>query len=417
MHTGEDGRPQRTDAGAPAERAATAASSAEPSYPAPATSPAPASTPLWAPPAAPEPPKRARSGGLWIAVIGIVLVGVVALFVIGYLLVALGTPGVLVATLLAFVPLTLVLLTIRWIDRWEPEPRWALWFAFLWGGAVSVAVALLVDAGLRFALATPAESDTWGEFLSAVVQAPLVEELAKGIGVLLILLFWRTHFDGPVDGLVYAATVAAGFAFSENIVYFAVALAEGGTADLGYTFVVRGIFSPFAHVMFTAATGIALGMAARRGRGILPAFLLGLLIAVALHALWNGALFLVEDVIGYYVFVQVPLFVFAIVTTVGIRRQEVRLTRERLQEYANAGWYADSEVVMLATPAGRRRARAWAKGAKPPRTREMRAFIADSTHLAFTRQRLVTGRARATDLADERALLASVTATRARLMG
>ena len=72
------------------------------------------------------------------------------------------------------------------------------------------------------------------------MQAPLVEEVAKGLGVLLIYAFSRAHFDGPVDGLVYAATVAAGFAFTENILYFGVALVEGGAEELGATFVMRG---------------------------------------------------------------------------------------------------------------------------------------------------------------------------------
>ncbi|QTX06114.1 PrsW family intramembrane metalloprotease [Agromyces archimandritae] len=377
--------------------------------------PVQASDAVWAPPVQPAPARpAARTGRLWVSVVAIVFTAVVALLVLGYLLVSLGAPAVLVAMLLAFVPLVLVLVAIRWVDRWEPEPRSALWFAFLWGAAVSVAIALLVDAGIRFALATPADTDSVREFVSAVVQAPFVEELAKGLGVLLVYAFWRSQFDGPVDGLVYAATVAAGFAFSENIVYFAVAIAEGANGDLGYTFVVRGIFSPFAHVMFTAATGLGLGIAVRRDAGLVWRFLLGLGIAIALHALWNGALFLVDDVVFYYFTVQLPLFVFAIVLTVLIRRQEIELTRERLEEYADAGWFADSEVVMLATPQGRRRAREWAKRAG--KQRAMRGFIADATHLAFTRQRLVSGRPRPGDLADERALLSSVTRSREKLM-
>ena len=67
------------------------------------------------------------------------IAGLVGLLVLGYLAVALGLSVVATGTLLAVVPLAIVLLAIRWVDRWEPEPRWALWFAFLWGAAVSVA--------------------------------------------------------------------------------------------------------------------------------------------------------------------------------------------------------------------------------------------------------------------------------------
>ncbi len=102
---------------------------------------------------------------------------------------------------------------------------------------------------------------------SAVVQAPIVEEFAKGLGVYLIFVTARRAFDGPVDGVVYGALVGAGFAFTENIQYFAISFIEGGVVDVSTTFFVRGILSPFAHVMFTSVTGFALGLAARRGTG------------------------------------------------------------------------------------------------------------------------------------------------------
>ena len=260
-------------------------------------SPQPQPTPV---PAWPQPvPQRSGLGAG--PIIGIVVATAVGLAVAGYLGVALGFSTLAVTALLALVPLTLVLLAIRWVDRWEPEPAGALWFAFLWGAAVSVAIALIIDLGvqLTISVATGGAAD---EAVQAVIQAPLVEEVAKGLGVLLIYAFSRAHFDGPVDGLVYAATVAAGFAFTENILYFGVAMIEGGAEDLGSTFIIRGIFSPFAHVLFTAFTGIMIGVGVRRGGGaaVVGWFLLGLLGATLLHALWNGSAVLATDAIGLY---------------------------------------------------------------------------------------------------------------------
>ncbi|MGW9631412.1 PrsW family intramembrane metalloprotease [Agromyces sp. NPDC055520] len=380
---------------------------------APQAAPDPAPNPSPAPPIWNTSPKP-RSGGRVFAVIGIVVAGVVGLLVIAYLATGLGVPTVAVGSLLALVPLALVLLAVRWVDRWEPEPRWALWFAFLWGAAVSVAIALVVDLGVQLALEFAEPGGAPDEALQAVVQAPFVEELAKGIGVLLIYAFSRSHFDGPVDGIVYAATVAAGFAFTENVLYFGTALAEGGAQTLGATFVVRGLFSPFAHVLFTVCTGLAIGIGARRGggAGVVGWFLAGLLGAVALHALWNGSLTFAVDAIGLYFTVQVPIFIAAVVLTVLLRRQEVRVTRRRLAEYGAAGWFSPAEVEMLATPAGRRQARAWAKAQTPPRTRVMKQLITDATHLAFTRQRIATGLAGERTHADERALLAAVVVDR-----
>src|SRR5699024_4669870 len=56
-------------------------------------------------------------------------------------------------------------------------------------------------------------------FLGAVVQAPVVEEAMKSAGLLGLLIWGRRYISGPLDGVVYAALIAGGFAFTENILY------------------------------------------------------------------------------------------------------------------------------------------------------------------------------------------------------
>ena len=53
-----------------------------------------------------------------------------------------------------------------------------------------------------------------------------------------------------LDGIVYAAMVGLGFAFTENILYYGRTALEGGV-PLAATFFVRGVLSPFAHPVFT----------------------------------------------------------------------------------------------------------------------------------------------------------------------
>ncbi|MEZ5189863.1 MAG: PrsW family intramembrane metalloprotease [Schumannella sp.] len=250
--------------------------------------------------------------------------------------------------------------------------------------------------------------------MQVVVQAPIVEEIAKGLGVLLIFIVGRRFFDGPVDGIVYATTVAGGFAFTENIQYFAVSIAEAGGLDgtVGETFFVRGILAPFSHVMFTCCTGLMIGLAARKGSILLSigAFIVGVIPAILLHMLWNGALFVVYDFYGYYLIVQVPLFAIAVAIVLLLRRSEAKMTKRHLSEYAAAGWLNEQEVEMVGTPAGRRQARTWAKkhGLKPV----MKEFIRDATHLAFTRNRIVTGRDMIGSQKDEQVLLYQVSESR-----
>ena len=369
------------------------------------------------------PVRRPRAAAVALAIVGIVVAGAALLLVLVYLSTFLGPGALLICLALALVPLSVILLAVRWIDRWEPEPRPALWFALLWGAGVSVVSALVFDLGVKLALAATGAAATGdgADFLTGVIQAPIVEETAKGAGILLLFWAMRRRFDGPVDGVVYAATIAAGFAFSENIQYFGVAMIEGGAGTLGFTFLVRGVLSPFAHVMFTACTGIAFGLATRRrAGGAVGIVLLGLVCAIALHALWNGAFYLLvgdTGLISYYLLVQVPLFITAVVVVVLLRRQEERITKHCLMEYAAAGWFSAAEVEMLATPQGRRQARGWAARQSRDRRTGMHDFITDATRLAFARQRLLNGSAGNVDRADEAELLELVQHDRAALVG
>lgn len=358
-----------------------------------------------------------------VAVAGLVLAGLALLAVFAYLTTFLGSGALLFGLLLALVPLTLVLFAVRWIDRWDPEPRPALLFALLWGAGIAIVSALVFDLGMQITIAASAGALAGSDFASAVIQAPIVEEVAKGFGVL--VLFWavRRHFVGPLDGVVYAGAIAAGFAFSENIQYFGLALTEGTAQTVGMTFLLRGVFSPFAHVTFTICVGLALGLAARRGAargGAVGYFLLGLVPAVLLHALWNGATFVLAgdaSVLIYYLVVQVPLFIAAILVVVFLRRQEARITLRRLHEYSQAGWFTAAEVSMLGTGTGRRQALAWGKRQDRAKRLAMRDFVADATRLALVRDRLVHGHSAASLQSDEVQLLKLLMHHRADVLG
>lgn len=368
----------------------------------PATSPAPVQVPAAAV------PRRGPSASIWI--IGVLVLVVVVL--IAYFLDTMGPGASLVGMLLALVPLAGVLFAVRLVDRWEPEPRGLLVLAVAWGAIAAVGIALGVDLVLSLGFGDATSSAR--EVLRAVVQAPVVEEVAKGLGVLVIFTTARRAFDGPVDGIVYGALVGAGFAFTENIQYFALSFISGGAVETSTTFFLRGILSPFAHVMFTAVTGFAVGLAARRGASTgqaLGPWLIGLAGAVALHAFWNGSAMFGEFFL-LYLTLQVPLFIGFILGVVALRREESRLTRRRLGDYAAAGWFTPQEVEMLATGAGRTSALAWARSLRGDRTALMKSFITDATALAATRQRAITGRD-PDAAAQERDLLAKTAATRA----
>lgn len=365
--------------------------------------------------ASPPWPVRARPSGVdALGVFGVLAAAALTVGALTVLALLVGPGAAVMGGALALLPLAVVLLAIRWLDRWEPEPPGALWFALLWGAGASVIAALIgneIGAGYVAGTGVGASESL---VLTASVVAPVVEETAKAAGLLLLFLARRRYFDGPVDGLVYAATIAAGFAFSENILYFGRA-----SEDLAAVFVVRAVFSPFAHVLFTACVGLALGAASRyrSGRAVVIAFPIGLLGAIALHGLWNASASLGADFILVYVVVQVPLFLATIGLVVWLRRLEARVVRLRLGEYATAGWFSTAEVRMLSSMSERRRARAWARSHGPAAHRAMRSFQHHATDLAYLRQRASIGRSDLGGHQDEAVLLADLARDRSAFLG
>ena len=354
-------------------------------------------------------PRNMRMTTLIVA--GIAICAIAVLWVVAYLVSVLGVDGVVLNGLIALVPLVAVLAVVRWVDRWEPEPFMARAFAFLWGAGVSILTALVVDETLNVYSHHLGVSRS--QFFMITVQSPIVEEVAKGVGVLIIFLIAQRTFDGPVDGVVYAATIAAGFAFVENIQYFGLALRDGGDTDLAYTFYVRGILSPFAHLTFTSCTGIALGYAARGSRSIgrtIGLFLGGLALAIVLHAGFNlGSALNENGAFFFYLIVELPIFALVAAFVLFARRRDAQLTYQALTLYARAGWFTAAEVDLLGTSSGRRQAKLWARARGPRAKRAMRRFIRDATALAYTRQRIQSNHGRVRAQRDELRLLRVVT--------
>ncbi|MFB9653941.1 PrsW family intramembrane metalloprotease [Pseudarthrobacter oxydans] len=355
-------------------------------------------------------PARSRSGLVGLTVAGGTLAFLSLFLVIPFLLSNTGPAGFLVGFLASLVPLSVVLLAVHIIDKWEPEPKRLLFFAFTWGSAVSIAVTLIIQPFFVLAFQFSDEADL--QAYMATVQAPIVEEFAKSLGLLILLLMARKHFDGPVDGVVFAFTIAGGFAFTENILYFGRAIAESAdpAGDFAQVFFLRGVMSPFAHALFTGTTGLVMGFAARRWHAgaSVAAFFVGLLPAMFLHNRWNsmGQGFLAE-----YLMVQVPIFFLAVGGIILLRVAEKRLTRQRLLEYSAAGWFTPAEVELMATLGGRRTALNWA--GSYGRKQQMREFLKAATRLANTRQRILSGRDVQLHQAEERQQLQRILALRA----
>lgn len=228
---------------------------------------------------------------------------------------AVDTPS---AFLIAIIPLAYTIPAFIWLDRLEPEPRAMRWNAFLWGGGISVLVA---------SVANEFTDASFGTTAALVISAPVAEEIMKSLGILGAAK--RNQIDSPLDGVVYAGYVGLGFAMVENIIYFSQAIVDD---DLGLVFVMRGLFSPFAHPFFTLWVGLAIGTAVKKGRSRRFAAMRGLLLAMALHSSWNAS-----GVNGFFAFLllgHVVFFVIVVRRLRRMRREEITLVQSRLKQMA-----------------------------------------------------------------------------------
>ncbi|WP_327736176.1 PrsW family intramembrane metalloprotease [Streptomyces nojiriensis] len=313
-----------------------------------------------------------------------------------------GTAGFFVGLGLALLPVAPLMAAFRWLGRAAPVPWPQLLFCFGWGACTAALIAILANnfATEWIAAATADASDA--DHLGSVAIAPVVEESAKAAALLLVFTFRRRHFSGPADGFVVAGFTATGFAFTENILYLGNAFVEDLADRSGVlesvtvaTFFVRIVLSPFAHPLFTVLTGLGFGVAAvsaRRSRRILPP-LLGLALAMGMHALWNGSSQFGEH--GFYVVyscVMVPVFGLLVWLAVRIRRDRLRAVEDELALYAAAGWLGPAEVPALASMPARSLARALARhsgGRAAGRT--VARYEADAAALALLRHRARRG--------------------------
>jgi len=328
-----------------------------------------------------------------------------------------GLTGLTAGFVFALVPVCVVVPAFLWLDRFEAEPTSSLVFAFAWGAVVATFLALLVNSYSLVLLRESGGDPT----VTSVLVAPWVEETCKGAAIVLVLLWRRREFDGVVDGIVYAGLAGVGFAFTENVLYFGRSLQETGSTGLAVTFVLRALFSPFAHPLFTMCTGIGIGVAVgtRRRAVRVVAPLLGWLCAVTLHALWNlSAVAGLRGFLGIYILVQVPIFLAAVGFALWARRREARLVTRHLQVYAASGWFTPEEVAMLGSMSERRRARTWAQAVGgAPGKRAMRGFQSAATELAFLRDRALRAAVPDDAREAERDLLREVTAQRYGFVG
>ncbi|HEY8002456.1 MAG TPA: PrsW family intramembrane metalloprotease [Solirubrobacterales bacterium] len=327
----------------------------------------------------------------------------------------------------ALLQAVVALLIVRFCDLYEREPISIVALLFLWGAIFAAILASAGNSALEGQL--PRDVDT---VFGPAISAPLVEELAKGLALVIAVLVSRWagrrfgvfEFDGVTDGIVYGAAVGIGFAFTEDLYYFFREARVAGVGDALSVFVDRrDFFGPamLRHAIWTATFGAGLGAAtwSRSWVGRIGWPLLGLSAAMLMHAINNG----LEPILlslkyGFqttyeYLAVGVPValadrmdasaasatealkwisWAYVVLFFAGIAlwlHHQRRLIREELAGEAESGLISAEEAATAASFTGRtRREIGQIRAGELEGARATSSLCRELAELAFTKRRL-----------------------------
>ncbi|HWH07322.1 MAG TPA: PrsW family glutamic-type intramembrane protease [Candidatus Paceibacterota bacterium] len=158
-----------------------------------------------------------------------------------------------------------------------PEPRSMIMVAVI-AGMIAVPASLPFESYFASVLAPG---------LPVLVAWAAVEETMKYLLASLLVL-WRRSVNESVDLVIYMITVALGFAALENVLFLIGPFMDGRILDGLFTNNLRFVGATLLHVIASSMIGFALAFAYLRTRRVRMAFAtIGLILAIALHALFN----------------------------------------------------------------------------------------------------------------------------------
>ncbi len=189
---------------------------------------------------------------------------------------------------------SLLFILYNFLDFYEREPLGLILLALAWGAGIATLASISVGAILELPVMVLAETELahFAQFIHIAFLAPVVEELFKGLGLVLIFLLAKHEINSLLDGFLYGAMIGLGFTTFENIEYISIGVISGGTLGFTVMWFVRWLFAPLLHQLTTSYLGVALAWAklSRKWYLWLIAVPLGYIIATTIHAIWNSVM-------------------------------------------------------------------------------------------------------------------------------
>ncbi len=283
---------------------------------------------------------------------------------------------IIFSALAAIIPMSIYLILIWKFDRYDREPFKLVLSNYLWGALGAVVLALIGSIIFTTIASFFIRDGIQLSRFGAVVVAPIVEEITKGL--FLMITITNKKFDNITDGIVYGGAIGLGFGMTENFLYF---VTYGDSVSNWIVLViVRSLFSAVMHCVSTATLGAFLGSAKFKssGKKVFYTFT-GLIIAILIHSIWNFS-------VGYkniapigFLFILGAVIIFISAFTLSLNRERKIIFNE-LKEESESGIIPESHLVILSSP--QREKKGWLD------ERNRKAYIKAATTLAFRKMQL-----------------------------
>ena len=199
-------------------------------------------------------------------------------------------PDVILLTFaIAYLPSLILLVLVRYMEKYEREPWGAMGTAFLWGATATVVLVILARGYFKVYMRDnyPEISSNKDEmiFYTSCLITPIAAELVK----LMSLFFVREELDEAEDGLIYGAVAGLGFAATEMLLYGLFVFSSYGIKVFIYTVLLRTVSVVILQgsVGAIAGYGITRAVAKKHKKGSLWLSPVFLIIAMACHGLFN----------------------------------------------------------------------------------------------------------------------------------
>lgn len=252
---------------------------------------------------------------------------------------------IILSALAAIIPMSLYLYFIWKYDKYDREPIKLVLASYLWGAIGAVFLAFIGSFALNFIVNFFIDDEFGVNFIGAVFVAPFVEEITKGLFLLIIIT--NKRFDNLTDGIVYGGAIGLGFGMTENFLYFI--NNSGNFSEWFNLVVVRSLFSGVMHLVSTATLGAFLGLSKFMYLPLkITLGLVGLFLAMLIHALWNFLVSFEITVFLGFIFLILLVIIFFGVFKFSLNRERKMIFKELYEESIN-GLIPSSHLHILSS--------------------------------------------------------------------